>query len=56
MVRKPYYPRQVTKYRLNHGVIDCVDFCTKNPKPMLPYLEELKKYNMLCMVCNYYSI
>lgn len=56
MVRKPYYPKQVTKYRLNPDVIDCIDFCTKNPKPMLPYLEELKKYNMLCMVCNYYFI
>ena len=50
MVRKPYYPKQVTKYRLNHGVIDCIDFCTKNPKPMLPYLEELKKYNTLWYV------
>ena len=50
MVRKPYYPKQVTKYRLNHGVIDCIDFCTKNPKPKLPYLEKLKKYNMLWYV------
>lgn len=50
MVRKPYYPKQVTKYRLNSDVIDCIDFCPQNPKPMLPYLEELKKYNMLWYV------
>ena len=50
MVRKPYYPKQVTKYRLNPDVIDCIDFCTKNPKPMFPYLGELKKYNMLWYV------
>ena len=50
MVRNPYYPKQVTKYRLNPDVIDCIDFCTKNPKPMFPYLGKLKKYNMLWYV------
>ena len=50
MVRNPYYPKQVTKYRLNPDVIDCIDFCTKNPKPMFPYLWKLKKYNMLWYV------
>ena len=32
MVRNPYYPKQVTKYRLNPDVIDCIDFCSKKSK------------------------
>ena len=32
MVRNPYYPKQVTKYRLNLDVIDCIDFCSKKSK------------------------
>lgn len=50
MVRNPYYPKQITKYRLDPSCVDCIDFCTKNPEPMLKYLEELKKYNMLWYV------
>ncbi len=47
MIRNPYYPNQITKYQLDPSCVDCIDFCTKNPEPMLKYLEELKKYNML---------
>lgn len=45
MVRNPYYPKKVIKYELNPNVVDCIDFCTKNPEPMLKYLDELKNYN-----------
>ena len=32
-VRNPYNPRQVSRYRLDLGVVDVIGFCTKNPKP-----------------------
>lgn len=37
-VRNPYNPRQVSRYRLDPGVVDVIGFCTKNPKPFFPYL------------------
>lgn len=48
--RNPYYPKQVTKYYLNKEVVDCIDFCTKNPEPMLKYLDDLSEYNTLWYV------
>ena len=44
-VRNPYYPTQVTHYLLNPQVIDSIIFCTKNPHPMLPRINELKPYH-----------
>lgn len=44
MVRNPYYPSQVTRYRLSPEVIDILVFCTKNPGPMMDRLQELSKY------------
>ncbi len=44
-VRNPYYPTQITKYLLNTDVVDSIVFCTKNPQPILPYLDELKKFH-----------
>ena len=41
LVRNPYNPSQVTKYSLSPNVADCLAFCTKNPEPMLKYLDEL---------------
>lgn len=35
LVRNPYFPAQVTRYRLNPEVVDIMVFCTKNPRPML---------------------
>lgn len=43
-VRNPYYPSQVQRYRLSPEVVDCLAFCTKNPAPMLPRMEELAQY------------
>ena len=45
MVRNPYNPRQVTRYRLDPGVVDALVFCTKNPAPMLPRLGELSAFS-----------
>lgn len=44
LVRNPYYPNLVTKFLLNPDVVDVIGFCTKNPRPMFPYLDELKNY------------
>lgn len=50
-VRNPYYMLQVSKYDLSPEVVDCLAFCTKNPHPMIKYLDELKeKYNMFWFV------
>lgn len=50
LVRNPYYPQQVTRYRLTPDVVDCLCFCTKNPDPMLERLEELRPFNQLWFV------
>ena len=48
--RNPYNNTQVTKYRLSPDVVDVLAFCTKNPAPMLSYMEELKKYGQYWFV------
>ena len=44
-VRNPMNPHQVSKIVLTPEVVDCIVFWTKNPKPMLKRLDELKEYN-----------
>ena len=44
LVRNPYYPTIVTKFLLNPKVVDVIGFCTKNPRPMFPYLDEIKDF------------
>ena len=44
LVRNPYYPSLVTKFLLNSDVVDVIGFCTKNPRPMFKYLDELKPF------------
>ena len=43
-VLNPYNHRQVSRYRLSPDVVDVIPFCTKNPKPMEPYMDLLKPY------------
>lgn len=43
-VRNPMNPHQVSKINLSHDVVDCIVFWTKNPKPMIPRLDELSAY------------
>ena len=50
LVRNPYDPTQVTRYELSPDVVDCIAFCTKNPEPMLKYLDELKKFHQYWFV------
>ena len=42
--RNPYYPELVTKYSLSPKVVDIIQFCTKNPLPLLKYFDDLNVY------------
>lgn len=46
-VRNPFDPQQVSRYRLDPEVVDVIGFCTKNPAPMLPYLDLLRDYGQI---------
>lgn len=50
LVRNPYNPLQVTRYRLAPDVVDLIAFCTKNPAPMLPNMDALKAYGQYWFV------
>ena len=49
-VRNPYDPHQVSRYRLDPSVVDCIGFCTKNPAPMFPYMDLLRDYGQFWFV------
>ena len=49
-VRNPYYPEQVTRYRLTPDVVDCINFCTKNPQPMEAHLDEIATFRQFWSV------
>lgn len=50
LARNPYYPEQVTKYRLFPDVVDIIIFCTKNPNPMINRLRELEHFHQFWFV------
>lgn len=50
LVRNPYNQSAVTKYRINPDVVDLIAFCTKNPAPMLEYMDTLKPYGQYWFV------
>ena len=50
LVRNPYNPRSVTRYRLSPEVVDLIGFCTKNPAPMLPHMDLLRLYGQFWYV------
>ena len=44
--RNPLFPKKISRYELNAEVVDCVIFCSKNYKPILPRLHEITdKFN-----------
>ena len=44
--RNPLFPNKVTRYELTPDKVDCVVFCSKNYKPILPRLHEITdKFN-----------
>lgn len=50
LVRNPYNPQAVTRYAINPDVVDLIGFCTKNPAPMLPYMDLLRPYGQYWFV------
>ncbi len=50
MARNPFFPQQVTRYRIDPEVVDLIVFCTKNPAPMLPYMDELSAFRQFWFV------
>lgn len=50
LVRNPYHPSQVMRYRLSPDVVDLIAFCTKNPTLMLPHLDALDAYGQYWFV------
>ncbi len=50
MVRNPYNPKQVTRYKITPDVVDLIGFCTKNPAPMLSHMECLKPFGQYWFV------
>lgn len=43
-VRNPINVHQISKIPITPEIVDCIVFWTKNPKNMLPYLDELQEY------------
>ena len=39
--RNPLFPNTVTRYELDPSVVDCVVFCSKDYRPILPHLSEI---------------
>ena len=50
LVRNPYNPSAVTRYELDPSVVDMIGFCSKNPAPMLKYMDLLKPYGQYWFV------
>ena len=44
MARNPFYPTQVTQFRIEPDLVDIIAFCTKNPTPMLSHMDELSRF------------
>lgn len=41
LTRNPLFPNKVSRYELTPDKVDCVVFCSKNYKPILPRLHEI---------------
>jgi len=41
--RNPLFPNKVSKYILDPSVVDCIIFCTKNPKPIMDKVDEIRE-------------
>ena len=50
LVRNPYNPQSVARYRLTPDVVDLIGFCTKNPEPMLRYMDLLEPFGQFWYV------
>lgn len=41
LTRNPLFPTKVNRYELDPAVVDCVVFCSKNYRPILPRIHEI---------------
>lgn len=41
LVRNPLFPNKISRLELDPGKVDCVVFCSKNYKPILPRIREI---------------
>jgi len=39
--RNPLFPNKVTRYELKPDVVDCMVFCSKDFRPILPYIKDI---------------
>ena len=50
LVRNPFNPQSVTRYTLDPAVVDLLVFCSKNPRPMLKYMDLLSAWRQYWFV------
>ena len=50
LVRNPFFPEKVTRYKIAPDVVDAIAFCTKNPQPMLNRLNLLRGFAQMWFV------
>ena len=50
LVRNPFNPQSVTRYTLDSSVVDLLVFCSKNPRPMLKYMDLLEAWHQYWFV------
>ncbi len=50
LVKNPYNEKMIYEYKLDPKVVDCICFCTKNPKPMLERLDEISQFRQFWFV------
>lgn len=50
LVRNPFNYQSITRYALDPSVVDLIVFCTKNPEPMLKYMDLLRPYHQYWFV------
>lgn len=57
LVRNPYNQQQVSYVKISKDVVDCIAFCTKDPKNIMPYLKIIDqlgyKYYFMVTVTPY---
>lgn len=47
--RNPLFQNHITKYTLDPSVVDCMVFCSKNYRPILPELHRITdRFNGFC--------
>ena len=52
-VRNPLFPHKVSRCQLDPSVVDCIVFCSKDYRPILPHMHDIvERYGVYC----FYSI